>query len=206
MDTATSGNSDRTIQTGGAESDTCGAFRATCNAESVMEAIVAEHETALLRYATRIVNNPITAQDVVQNVFIKLFQVWRQGTHPSDRLKGWLYRVTHNEAVDHIRRESRLRVLHEKEAAEKAGEPCADGVHCATTQDERRQLVLMHLRKLHPREQQVVLLRLEEGLSYEEISRITGRTEGNVGNILHHAVRKLSQSMKRDQAGMKRGI
>ena len=175
MDTAKSGSSERVIQ---------------------MEAIVAEHETALLRYATRIVNNPVTAQDVVQNVFVKLFQNWREGTHPSDKLKGWLYRVTHNEAVDQVRRESRLHVLHEKQAAEDVPGDCQDGVTCGSTEDERRQMVLAHLKKLHPREQQVVLLRLEEGLSYTEISRITGRSEGNVGNILHHAVRRLARSMK----------
>ena len=67
-----------------------------------MEAIVAEHETALLRYATRLVNSPTAAQDVVQNVFVKLFRGWDRGTRPSAKLKGWLYRVTHNEAVDLI--------------------------------------------------------------------------------------------------------
>jgi RNA polymerase sigma-70 factor (ECF subfamily) len=183
MDTATSRNSERMIP--------------TCGAAGAMEAIVAEHETALLRYAARIVNNPITAQDVVQNVFIKLFQSWREGTHPSDKLKGWLFRVTHNEAVDHIRRESRLRVLHEKQAEEKAAADCPDGIHCGTPEEERRQMVLMHLRALHSREQQVVLLRLDQGLSYEEISAITGRSVGNVGNILHHAVRKLARSMRK---------
>ncbi len=39
---------------------------------SQMETIVAEYETALLGYAARIVNSPTLAQDVVQNVFIKL--------------------------------------------------------------------------------------------------------------------------------------
>jgi len=174
MDSATASSSDRTIQ---------------------MEAIVAEHETALLRYATRIVNNPATAQDVVQNVFIKLFRQWEEGARLSDELKGWLFRVTHNEAVDFIRRESRLRVLHEKQAQEATAD-CLDGVHCGTADDERRQMVLQSLQKLHPREQQIVLLRLEEGLSYTEIAKITGRSEGNVGNILHHAVRKLSKCMK----------
>lgn len=174
MDTATSGSSERAVQ---------------------MEAIVAEHETALLRYATRIVNNPVTAQDVVQNVFIKLFQGWQEGTHPSDRLKGWLFRVTHNEAVDQIRRESRLRVLHEKQAQDPIV-ACADGVHCETAEAERHEMVLTQLKKLHPREQQIVLLRLDQGLSYEEIGEITGRSVGNVGNILHHAVRKLARDLK----------
>ena len=56
------------------------------------------------------------AQDVVQNTFIKLFRKWKKGMQPSNRLKSWLYRVTHNEAVDLIRRESRLQVLHAKHA------------------------------------------------------------------------------------------
>ena len=181
MDTAISGSSGHVVH--------------TCTAAGGMEAIVAEHETALLRYAARIVNNPATAQDVVQNVFIKLFQGWKEGTHPSDKLKGWLYRVTHNEAVDHVRRESRLRVLHEKQADEAAAE-CPDGVHCGNPEEERRRQVLAHLQKLHPREQQVVLLRLDQGLSYGEIAQITGRSEGNVGNILHHAVQKLARNLR----------
>ena len=160
-----------------------------------MEAVVAEHETALLRYATRFVNDATAAQDVVQNVFIKLFRSWPPGMKPSKQLTSWLYRVTHNEAIDHIRRESRLHLLHEKQAAE-TPEACADGVNCPPSDEEKKAMVLSLLRRLHPREQQVVLLRLDEGLSYKEISEITGRTEGNVGNILHHAVKKLAEGMR----------
>jgi len=176
-----------------------GVCRGEVDRQGRMEAIVAEFEAPLLRYATRILNNPTTAQDVVQNVFIKLFRLWREGTHPDDRLKGWLYRVTHNEAVDHVRRESRLSTLHEKHAEEQRSQ-CPDGQHCRPGDDDRKALVLQHVRALKPREQQVVLLRLEEGLSYREISEATGRTEGNVGNILHHAVRKLSVRLKRAEA------
>jgi len=165
---------------------------------SQMETIVTEHETALLRYATRILNNPIAAEDVVQNVFVKLFQGWEKGTHPSDRLRSWLYRVTHNEAVDHIRRESRLSILHQKQAAEGSSD-CPDGVHCGESDADRRAMVLEHVRKLHPTEQQVLLLRMEEGLSYKQIADVTGRTEGNVGNILHNAVLKISKKVSRSQ-------
>ena len=163
----------------------------------LMEAIVSEYEEALLRYASRILQNPFSAQDVVQNVFIQLCRKWKQGLQPSAHLKNWLYRVTHNEAVDHIRRESRRQKLHEKAAEtfeEVTGEAEDPGV-------ERRARVLDALKRLHPREQQVVLLRLEEGLSYAQISEITGRTQGNVGNILHHAIVKLSGSLAQDSKG-----
>ena len=169
---------------------------ASASRMQMMEAVMAEHETALLRYAARIVNNPVTAQDVVQNVFIKLFKAWKEGTKPSKQLKGWLYRVTHNEAVDFVRRESRLTVLHKKESEEKTTQ-CEDGIHCPASAEDKIQQVLSLLSRLHPREQQVVVLRLQEGLSYREISDVTGRTEGRVGSILHQAVKKLSKELKK---------
>jgi RNA polymerase sigma-70 factor (ECF subfamily) len=166
--------------------------------EAALEEVMTQYETVLLRYATRVLNNPASAEDVVQNVFIKLFRSWEPGADGGpENLKSWLYRVTHNEAVDHIRRESRLRLLHERHAEERQGN-CTDGEHCgsAPSFEDKKALVLSQLRKLHPREQQVVLLRLEEGLSYKEISAITGRSSGNVGNILYHAVRKLSENVR----------
>lgn len=159
-----------------------------------MEAVVSLHEEALLAYATRILNNAAAAQDVVQNAFIKLFQHWRDGMRPSKHMKTWLYRVTHNEAVDYIRRESRLRLLHKKHAEERAD--CPDGIHCPA-RDDRLAMVLEHVHALHPREQQVLLLRLQQGLSYHEIAEVTGRSEGNVGNILHHAIKKLAAKLAR---------
>jgi len=163
---------------------------------SQMETIVSEYETALLGYAGRIVNSPTLAQDVVQNVFIKLYNGWKDGMKPSPKLKGWLYRVAHNEAVDFVRKESRLKVLHEKHA-EKVLDECPDGHNCPAAVADRKELVLVNLKKLHPVEQQIVILRMENGFSYKEISEVTGRSEGNIGNILHHAVKKLTVMMKK---------
>jgi RNA polymerase sigma-70 factor (ECF subfamily) len=143
-----------------------------------------------------VLHNPSSAEDVVQNVFIKLFRRPDRPDQPTAQLKSWLYRVTHNEAVDHIRRESRLRLLHDREAEEKSVRACPDGVHCTPSHEEKRALVLEHVSELKPNEQQVLLLRLEEGLSYKEIGQITGRTVGNVGKVLHHAVKKLSLRMQ----------
>jgi RNA polymerase sigma-70 factor (ECF subfamily) len=132
---------------------------------------------------------------VVQNVFIKLFKAWEADTRPSDKLRGWLFRVTHNEAVDFVRRESRLSVVSEEHARAMTAE-CADGIHCPSGVENKRELALENLRKLHPTEQQIILLRMQEGLSYSEMSEVTGRTEGNIGCILHNAVRKLASSCR----------
>lgn len=165
-----------------------------------MRAVMDAYESALLAYCARILHNPSQAQDVVQNVFVKLFKKWDKAMTSSAALKSWLFRVAHNEAVDAIRGESRRRALHERheelrQVAEQRGSQ-----RNPLTGDERMALVLDRMQALHPREQQVLLLRLEQGMSYREISNVTGRSEGNVGNILHHAVKKLSASLR--QAGV----
>jgi RNA polymerase sigma-70 factor (ECF subfamily) len=173
--------------------------RKTADRTEVLEHVMAEHESALLRYATRILRDPDAAQDVVQDTFIRFSRHCGNGARPPRQVRAWLYRVTHNGAVDHIRRESRLRRLHEKQA-EEIEHAAPPGQRQNLDQEERLNMVLAAVRRLKPAEQQVVILRLQEGLSYKDIARITRRTEGNVGCLLHHAVRKVSGSLK--QAGV----
>ena len=164
-----------------------------------MDAIITEYEAPLLRYASGLLRDPHAAQDVVQNAFIKLFRQWAPGKQPAESLRPWLYRVTHNEAMDYLRSRKRLAFLHWKQAQEPVQAPDPAG-------DERIEQVLAAVRRLEVHEQQVVLLRLQEGLSYEDIARVTGRTTGNVGCILHHAVKKLSRLVQRETPASGRGV
>jgi len=163
------------------------------------EALVAEQEAGLLRYAARVLGDGSAAKDIVQEAFARLFQQGRASRTATASPAAWLYRVTHNLAVDHIRRESRLRSLHSEHAAERQG--TAPPIQRAVAeQRELAALVWRHLRTLKPREQQVVILRVDEGKSYREIAQIMDLSEGNVGFILHHALKKLSKSLR--QAGV----
>lgn len=170
-----------------------------------MEAIMAEFEAGLLRYAARIVGSDHHAQDVVQNAFIKLFRSWQPGMRPSARLKSWLYRVTHNEAIDLMRSESRRSLLHARHAEQTPSQACTNGIHCPGGNTEKIECVMAELRRLKPAERQVLLLRLEEGLSYDEIAAATGRTRGNVGSILHNAVKKLADRLQTGSRNPHRG-
>ncbi len=171
-----------------------GTGEARWSQEVDLEMIMAEHETGLLRYASRILSDPVAAQDVVQDTFIKLFGKLRNGAESVRRMKSWLYRVTHNNAVDYIKRESRLRQLHQTHMEERSLTPSRERT---ADRDEAMELALNYVKTLKPEEQQVVLLRLQEGLSYQEIAQVTGRSEGNVGCLLHHAVKKLSAKLKK---------
>lgn len=164
-----------------------------------MEVVIDAYQAPLLRYAARLLNNPSVAPDVVQNVFVKLFRQWQPGMKPDARLKNWMFRVTHNEAVDFIRAEARRKRLHGEQEVEI--DRSTGGVQVDPPADERESLVLRCLGVLYPNQRQVVLLRLQQGMSYEEISAVTGQSVGYVGNLLHFAVKRLAVEVRRLEGG-----
>lgn len=146
---------------------------------------------ALHRYAVRFVRDADAARDVVQDVFIRLSRLADEKRPAPGAAKAWLYRVTHNQAVDYIRGEQRRRRLHETHAElESVNRPAAAG--------EKLQTVLRHVHALEEKQRSVLLLRLQEGLSYREISEVTGYSEGNVGYLLHHAVAALAERIRQE--------
>ena len=162
---------------------------------AAFDRLVAEYEAPLLRYAERILRDADAAQDVVQNTFMSLFRNWREEWTPSPALSSWLYRVAHNAAVDHLRRETRRKVLHERQA-EEAPQEMPPNRGAAFRISEGAEAAARALGTLALREQQLVILKVYEDLSYREISDITGLTGSNVGYILHHAMRKLAAALR----------
>lgn len=149
------------------------------------------HAPALHRYATRFVRDADAARDVVQDVFIRLSRLPGDKRPAPGAAKSWLYRVTHNQAVDYIRGEQRRRKLHETHAKlEAVNRPAATA--------DKLEAVLRHVHALEEKQRSVLLLRLQEGLSYREISDITGYSEGNVGYLLHHAVAAIGDLVRKE--------
>jgi len=148
---------------------------------------------SLHRYAARFVRDADAARDVVQDVFIRLSRLGPEQRPAAAAAKAWLYRVTHNQAVDHIRREQRRKKLHQTHAE-------LTSVNRPPPQAHKLEAVLRNLHHLDEKQRSVLLLRLQEGLSYREISEVTGYTEGNVGYLLHHAVTAMAELVRREEA------
>ena len=165
------------------------------NRLAAFDAIVSTYEQPLLRYAARILHDNNGAQDVVQDAFLSLFRNWEGEMAPSPHISNWLYRVTHNRAVDYLRHESRRQILHQRHSEEQDDvEPPNRGRDFQISDAAARAAAA--LRTLSLREQQLVLLKVYEQKSYKEISEVTGLTVTNVGYILHYAMKKLATNLK----------
>jgi RNA polymerase sigma-70 factor (ECF subfamily) len=167
-----------------------------CGKEQSLTAIIAAFQPPLLRYAARLLNNVTLAQDVVQNTLVKLARRVPPAEAITDEVRNWLFKVAHNEAVDLIRSEERKKRLLESYAQQLDCETDG-GLCCDTGTTEEEQTVLACLTVLSPLQKQVVLLRLQQGLSYEQIGEIVGEKSGYVGNLLHHAVKALAAEVRR---------
>lgn len=169
--------------------------------EAAFAALVDAYQARLLRYAARLLGNASAAEDVVQRAFIKCAASWKGPLEPSDELCAWLYRVAHNEALDHLRRERRRGFLHRRKADEDRhlGDdvqppPAPDGI------PDEAAAAAEALRRLSPREQTLITLRVYEEKSYRDIADITGLSVDNVGVTLHNALKKLAAMIETARA------
>jgi RNA polymerase sigma-70 factor (ECF subfamily) len=144
------------------------------------------HESGLLRYVVRMCGGDVErARDVVQEAFLRLWQADREAIE--DHLAEWLFSVCRNLAVDLFRKESRMETL--------GSDPLADDGRIARSPSdevEKRDSVnraFEALETLPPDQREVLLLKFQSGLSYAEISRITGKSASNVGYLIHHGIK-----------------
>lgn len=145
------------------------------------------HGPALLRYAASITGDEETARDVVQDTFVRLCDA------SADELAGhwvpWLFTVCRHRALDLQRKQHRMKPLAEADLAQHASlDPSPDAV---AERKDALALVLRLLAGLPANQQEVVRLKFQAGLSYEQISRVTSLSVGHVGWLLHTALKTL---------------
>lgn len=109
------------------------------------------------------------AQDVAQESFMQLYRTGPESI-PREEVRFWLFRVARNLALNELtRRQTRRRLYSNVVAAFRTGMPSpAEHLEAA----ERRELLLRLLRHLPEHQRAALLLREQEGMSYNEIARV----------------------------------
>ncbi len=136
------------------------------------------------RYLEQIVGDD--ADDVQQEVWLDVYRRAGQLATPRSFVS-WLFTITRHRAVDYLRRRRRDRELLEDVAAESLAYDESVDPPDATDVSELSH-ALANLPTLH---REVLLLRYQDDLSYEEIAAVVGCSVGTVKSRLHHAKRRL---------------
>ncbi|WP_408898782.1 RNA polymerase sigma factor SigE [Nocardioides sp. R1-1] len=145
--------------------------------------IVEEHSDRVYRLALRLTGNRHDAEDLTQEVFVRVFRSLH--TYTPGTFEGWLHRITTNLFLDQARRKQRIRfdALSDERAARLASaSPAPDLAYADQTFEDD---VAAALAALPPDFRAAVVLCDIEGLSYEEIAEILGAKLGTVRSRIH---------------------
>lgn len=151
-----------------------------------LEELFNRHRHYVFRLAWGLLNEDHAADDVVQDVFLKI-RCGRLKARPKARFTTWLYRVAVNTAREHAR--SRRKMWGDQAALRELETMAHDGADPARL--DNLDDLARALGALQGRQREVVVLRLLEGFDTGETAEILGCREGTVKAHLHRATAKL---------------
>lgn len=161
--------------------------------------IILKYQKQVYRFARRLLNEHDDADDVTQEVFIRLYNSINDFRGDS-KLSTYIYRITYNLCLNHIKKKNRLQKMHvniEQENFLTSGynsNPEYDFV-----EREKQKLIRNAFETLPEKQKAVFNMRFYENLTYEEISEITGKSVGGIKSNYFHAFKKIELKIKKSK-------
>ena len=168
-------------------------FRNPITKERAFTSIIKKYQEKLYWHVRRMVIDHEDANDVLQNVFLR---VWNglENFREDSQLYTWLYRIATNECLTYIEQQKK-RTAVPLDVAESglSNKIKADSHFDANRLEWKLQLAI----QLLPEKQRIVFnLRYYDEMPYEEMSRVLDTSEGALKASYHHAVKKIEDYIK----------
>ncbi len=163
--------------------------------------LIDRYQGKLFAYLYRLTGAREETEDLLQDVFIKAFK----NLHSYDterKFSSWIYRIAHNEAVNHIKRRALKRFIPWEDITATKDilvmSSSAEGADTAQIREETRTEVDEAINRLPFKYKQVLTLRYYSDKSYEEISEILGKPINTVGTLINRAKKKMAAEIEKN--------
>ncbi|MGI8950462.1 MAG: RNA polymerase sigma factor [Chitinophagaceae bacterium] len=168
-------------------------FRQESTKERAFTAIIKKYQEKLYWHIRRMVVDHDDANDVLQNMFIKVWNALANFREDS-QLYTWLYRIATNEALTFLEQQKkRASVSFSDVETGLSNKVKADTNFDANKLEWKLQLAIQQL----PEKQRLVFnLRYYDEMPYEEMSRVLETSEGALKASYHHAAKKIEEFVK----------
>ena len=163
---------------------------------STVEQLYKEHASGIRAFLIGLLRNQELAEEVQQSVFTKALEVGHR-VQPS-QFRGWLFRVANNEAMLLRRRQGVDRRAMEKVARSVRSEDnqqTTGSVLDRMSSAELSEKVLQSLKEIPAEQQEVVRLRIYEGMKFADIAKQTGAPLNTVLTRMRLALARLSKAL-----------
>jgi RNA polymerase sigma factor (sigma-70 family) len=139
----------------------------------------------IYRYARKFLRDEVVADDIVQDVFLKLWD--HRKKVDATKVRAWLFRTAHNHLINHAKREQRQEPMDPQRH-----DPGQTSSHRYELQD----LLERYLALLPPVQKSILLLRDLEGYSYKEIGQMLDLNDSQVKVYLFRARKRMKEELK----------
>jgi RNA polymerase sigma-70 factor (ECF subfamily) len=163
-------------------------FRQAAQKEKAFTAIIKKYQERLYWHIRRLVITHDDANDVLQNLFIKVWNALENFREDS-QLYTWLYRIATNECLTYLEQQKRRSSINLDAAGNELTDKIkADQGFDANKLEWKLQLAIQEL----PEKQRIVFnLRYYDEMPYEQMSRVLDTSEGALKASYHHAAKKV---------------
>ena len=164
------------------------------NATDILNLAVSRYGKALYWHIRRLVVSHDDAEDALQETIVKIYSKASSFKGDERSLAAWVYRIATNEALQVLRR----RTSHLFQSIDSLGEDLSELIMTESAPDADRTSILFQKATLQLTTWQRIAfnLRYYDGLPYEDIARITGKSTGTLRTNYHYAVEKIKNYLK----------
>jgi RNA polymerase sigma-70 factor (ECF subfamily) len=163
--------------------------------DRALETVFRAHYASMFTVVRRIVFAPDIAEELVQDVFLKLWTK-RETLAEIDALKTYLYRAARNTALNHLRRQ-KLESAHEEREAAKGEPSTGEATDDGATATDLTTAVQAAIARLPERCREIFLMSRDGGLTYNEIAKELGISIKTVETQMGRALKSLRLSLAR---------
>jgi RNA polymerase sigma-70 factor (ECF subfamily) len=159
---------------------------------------VRRYQRPIINLITRITNDPAQAEDLTQETFVKAFRNLA-AFDTTRRFSSWIFRIAHNIAIDALRRSGAPPISLDADGA--AAEATRRQLASPPAPDPAEREALGRaleraLSRLRPEYRAAIVLRYDEGLSFEEIGHVMGIPPTTARTHVHRARKELSRLLE----------
>ena len=166
--------------------------------EKAFEALVSAFRDRVYNTALGFVQNEHDAEELTQDVFIKVYQKI-EGFKGESKLSTWVYRISVTQSIDFLRKKKRQKrgsFFTSIFGKQDIGQPDFHHPGVAVEQKENASVLFLAIRQLPEQQQTAFLLQKMEGLSQQEVAEVMNTTESSVESLLHRAKSRLRKLLQ----------
>jgi RNA polymerase sigma factor (sigma-70 family) len=174
--------------------------------ETAWEELVRQHSRQVYGLCFRFTNNGQEAQDLTQEVFLRVFRTIKTFRSTEGSFNTWLARVTRNLLIDHYRRTRQERVTDSIEEQlpmlEEEGAAASVRPDSAVAGREASEILQLTLQKLSPDLREAVILRDLQEMEYREIAQVLNIPEGTVKSRINRGRAELARLLRKQKLAL----